>query len=143
MFIILLGSCHQGTFIDIGFTSKEFLNAITVCFDESESRSVYAFHTVPREITARDTNNGRPSFRPDGYFPFDVDEAYKQVWQRSFGLIRQFCSCLFQVSQAETILDLTGRDDYISSGSSYLARGHLSPNSDFVFYSWQVLNLTV
>ena len=73
---------------------------------------------------ARDTGNNRPSFDPE-YFDFDVDYYYKMTTQR------------------ETVAELVGSQDlaekYIGDQSSqlFLSRGHLAPNADFIFYSWQ------
>ncbi len=82
---------------------------------------------MPREIEGRDHDNERPDFRPAGYYPFDVEFYYTIDQQR------------------ETIADLVGSDDlageYVIDYDSdiYMARGHLSPNADFVYYSFQVL----
>ena len=94
---------------------------ISVCHDQEMSSSLWSQHMIFDEIAAKDTGNNRPSF-DDEYFDFDVDYYYKMA------------------TQAETIQDLTGTDKYIGDQSSqlFLSRGHLSPNADFMFYSWQV-----
>ena len=121
---IISGACgpnNEGTIIDIGFdTQAGFEDVIRLCFDSAQSRSIYAFHTLYKEIIARDSGNDRPSFDPDDRYPFDVNKMYTQVQQDS------------------TIMDLTGIDYVDTSNSFFLSRGHLSPNADFVYYSWAV-----
>ncbi len=39
----------------------------------------YAYHDVPVEILARETDNERPDFKSDGYYPFSVADYYTQV----------------------------------------------------------------
>lgn len=141
-FLALCGPNNEGLEIDIAFsTSDGFESILTVCFDPaqsrfifqrlqnihflkdpSNSRSIYAVHTLYQEIVARDTGNDRPFFDPDIYYPFDVNNYYTQV------------------EQDATIQRLTGIDYVDPSTDYYLARGHLSPNSDFIYYSWQVCN---
>ena len=65
------------------------------------------------------------SFRQDGYYPdFNPDDYYDQG------------------QELDTIAQLVGSSDlaaeYIQENSVYLARGHLAPNSDFIYYSQQV-----
>ena len=103
----------------LGFTAL-----FAVCFDEPGARTLYARHVLWHNIKARDTGNDRPSFKTDGYYDFDVNEAYTQA------------------QQSITIEALTGIDSYVDTSSDvYLARGHYSPNSDFVYYSGQVQSL--
>ena len=53
-----------------------------------------------------------------------------------------FVTFIFQDEQRKTIAKLVGSDElaaqYVQDFDSeiYLARGHLSPNADFIFYSW-------
>ena len=97
---------------------------ITVCHDQVSSAALWSQHTIYDEIAARDTGNNRPSF-DDEYFNYDVDHYYKTATQR------------------ETVAELVGSqalaDKYIGDQSSqlFLSRGHLAPNADFIFYSWQ------
>ena len=97
---------------------------ITVCHNTQLAATLWARHTLHDELTGRDTGNNRPSFNPE-YFDFDVDHFYKTATQR------------------ETIAGLVGSeelaDQYIGDQSSqlFLSRGHLAPNADFIFYSWQ------
>ena len=63
--------------------------------------------------------------RQDGYYPdFNPDDYYNQGQEKA------------------TIAELVGSDDladeYIKENSMYMTRGHLAPNSDFIYYSQQV-----
>ena len=99
-----------------------FTGLYLVCFVESESRTIYTQDVVYKQIQARDTGNDRPSFKEDGYYPdFSADDLYTRN------------------TQSQTIEGLTGLDTYVDdTGDVYLARGHFSPNSDFVYYAFQV-----
>jgi len=127
----VIGTCGQDNsakLIRIEFDVNTELRdegvTITVCHLQEMSSSLWAQHTIWDEIEARDTGNNRPSFDPE-YFDFDVDYYYKMTTQR------------------ETVADLVGSQDlaekYIGDQSSqlFLSRGHLAPNADFIFYSWQ------
>ncbi len=88
---------------------------------------MYSSHYVPREIEGRDHDNERPDFRPAGYYDFDVDFYYSIDQQR------------------ETIAFLVGSDEMASQyvvdydSDIYMARGHFSPNPDFIYYAFQVI----
>ena len=108
--------------VDPGMTEEGV--TITVCHDAEMAASLWARHTLYDELEAEDHGNNRPSFSPE-YFDFDVDHYYKTATQR------------------ETIAELVGSEalaeKYIGDQSSqlFLSRGHLAPNADFIFYSWQ------
>merc|ERR1711892_213352 len=97
---------------------------ITVCHDLAQSRTLWARHTVWDEVSASDHGNNRPVFSSDDLFDFDVNYYYKMATQK------------------ETVAELVGSQElaekYIQdqSTSIFLARGHLAPNGDFIFYSW-------
>ena len=126
-----LGSCgpdDKSVLIRIEFNVDDVLDSegvtITVCHDSRLSSTLWSQHTLYNEIETKDTGNNRPSFDPE-YFDFDVDHFYKMETQR------------------ETMAELVGSqslaDQYIGDQSSqlFLSRGHLAPNADFIFYSWQ------
>ena len=95
-----------------------------MCFNQDKSITLYTSHNLSKSISARDTNNDRPQFDPEEYFGFDVESAYKRD------------------KQTETIKKLTGKDSFVEAkGDVYLVRGHYSPNSDFVYHSFQVFSL--
>ena len=86
-----------------------------------------ASFTQPRgyELCTSEYANIDPNFRQDGYYPdFNPDDYYDQG------------------QELDTIAQLVGSSDlaaeYIQENSVYLARGHLAPNSDFIYYSQQV-----
>jgi len=122
------GPNDDGTEIQIEFDLSQDMDGeavtITVCHDLNMSRTLWARHTVWDEVSASDHGNNRPSFSTDGLFDFDVNNYYKMATQK------------------ETIAGLVGSeqlaDKYVQdqSTSIFLARGHLAPNSDFIFYSW-------
>jgi len=79
---------------------------------------------LPRQIVGRDTSNERPDFRPDVYYPFDVNSYYSRDQQ--------------QDTLTEVLGDRGLAEDYVEdSGDFFLSRGHLSPNADFVYYAMQ------
>jgi hypothetical protein len=89
---------------------------------------VYARHVLHVENIARDTGGDRPDFKRDDHFDYDVNFYYTQV------------------QQTATIAQLVGSEElanqYVRVGEDvYLARGHLAPNADFVYYAYQVLFL--
>merc|ERR550519_308318 len=122
------GACGRNgehTFIEIGFiVSSSMAKTISVCHDLTTSRTVYSSHVLWDEISARDHGNDSPHFNPDSFFGFDVNHFYTMAQQK------------------DTIAGLVGSDEladkYIGDFDSglFLARGHLAPNGDFVFYSW-------
>jgi len=117
-----------GTEIQIEFDVTPDMNGeavtITVCHDLKQSRTLWSRHTIWDEVSASDHGNNRPSFSSDQFFDYDVNYYYKMATQK------------------ETIAELVGSqelaDKYVQdqSTSIFLARGHLAPNADFIFYSW-------
>jgi len=117
-----------GTEIQIGFDTDPLVAGIetttlTVCHDLVGSRTFYSHHALFDEINARDHGNDSPPFNPDNFFDYDVQHFYTMDQQRI------------------TIADLVGSqelaDQYVQDFNSglFLARGHLAPNADFIFYS--------
>jgi len=122
------GTCGRNgeySYIEIGFNvGTSIATTISVCHDLATSRTLYSTHTLWDEISAQDHGNDSPHFNPDTFFEFDVNHFYTMVTQK------------------ETIAQLVGSDEladkYIGDFDSglFLARGHLAPNADFMFYSW-------
>jgi len=124
-----LGSCgpnNQGTLLRIGFqmTADGDSSVIEVCHDLNLSATLWAKHSLWDEITAQDHGNDRPSFKPDTFFNYDVDRAYTKV-----GQIDSVGELLGSRDKALEYIDESGSD-------SFMSRGHLAPNADFIFYSW-------
>jgi len=128
----IIGTCgpdNRGTLILIGFDILPRHNGtetmvLTVCYDTQTSVNIWSRHTLWDENSARDHGNDSPFFEPDTYFDFDVNHYYTMATQK------------------ETIADIVRSEDladkYIQDFNSglFLARGHLAPNADFIFYSW-------
>jgi len=94
------------------------------CHDLTGARTLYSKHMLWDENRNRDHGNDSPQFNPDSYFDFDVNKYYTMSQQH------------------DTIAELVGSDaladKYVQDFDSglFLARGHLAPNADFIFYSW-------
>jgi len=127
-----LGNCgpnNEGIEVVIGFDTVPADSGIetavlTVCYDVEKSINIWSRHTLWDEIRARDHNNDSPFFNPDDYFDFDVNHYYTMATQKE------------TIAQIVRSQDLA--DEYVQDFDSglFLARGHLAPNADFVFYSW-------
>jgi len=109
--------------IEIGFdiAGDDLIRMVTVCHDSDNARTLWSKHTLLDEIEFQDKNNERPAWDGD-FFDFDADFYYHMDQQRA-----AFTSILGSSSLA---------DKYLSGGEYYLARGHLAPNADYIFYSW-------
>jgi len=125
----VIGECGpdgEGTLMRIGFQMTEDGDAsvILICHDLNLSSTLWAKHSVWDEVSAQDHGNDRPDFNPDSFFDYDVNQAYTRD------------------DQIAAVADLVGSqalaEQYIEDYGSdlYLARGHLAPNADFIFYSW-------
>ncbi|XP_023321392.1 uncharacterized protein LOC111696065 [Eurytemora carolleeae] len=124
----ILGSCgpsEENTLIRIGFqiADNQTTPTFTVCFDQTISRTLWVKHTLWDEISAQDHGNSRPDFQKDSFYDYDVDHAYSRNAQRE------------EISKLVGSQELA--EQYIEeSGNLFLARGHLAPNADFIFFSW-------
>ena len=122
------GPQQEAKEIQIGFDvwSSEGLESVTVtvCYDTARSANLWSRHSLWDEISARDHGNDSPAFKPDQYFDFDVNHFYTMDQQR--------------ITIAELVRSQDLADHYVQDFESdlYLARGHMSPNADFIFYSW-------
>jgi len=123
------GPYNQGTIINIGFDTNSNVEGvetvtITVCFDTITSTNIWSRHSLWDEISARDHGNDSPFFNPDDFFDYDVNHFYTMNQQRE--------------TIGEIVRNQSLADEYVQDFESeiYLARGHLAPNADFIFYSW-------
>ena len=122
----IIGTCGQNEEFDlihIGFdvASDDMIEMVEVCHDIAAARTLWSRHVLLDEIKFQDKNNERPKWDGD-FFNFDADHAYSMD------------------TQWETFSTLLGSpllaDFFLPGGEYYLARGHLAPNADYIFYSW-------
>ncbi|XP_044761336.1 uncharacterized protein LOC123318703 [Coccinella septempunctata] len=116
----------QGRIIKIGFPVErgQFLTLIETCYDGKNGNALYSSHVlIGSEMDYASKSNFRPPFSTEGLGPgVSADVAYKQTYEKA-----TFNSVLGSAKLAA---------QYINK-SSYLARGHLAPDADFLFASWQ------
>ncbi|XP_077295903.1 salivary endonuclease-like [Arctopsyche grandis] len=113
----------RGEIFKIGFkTSKGTAYLIDVCYDKVNEASFYAINTIyGKAINGAEIESDRPSFRTLGLTNGTTTaNMYKQTEElKSFTIL----------------LGLKQAEKYITD-ASYLARGHLAPDADFLFGSW-------
>jgi hypothetical protein len=119
-------TCYDGTkrHIEIGFEVESHLyKLIDVCFDDVLYTTLYVKATIVSGIAGFQKGFPRPSFIQDSFYPgMSVDTLYTRIRQR------------------QTISGLLGSTllgcPYINlTTDNYLARGHYSANSDYVYGS--------
>ncbi|CRK89123.1 CLUMA_CG002495, isoform A [Clunio marinus] len=117
----------QGSMITIGFQLTEgrgFITLIEICYNKKRSSSIYAKHIVQGKIIKNKMiTNTRPSLFKKTEVPTKVNP------QKSFTKSNQLKR--FQ----QIFGDLETAQEFINK--TYLARGHLAPDADFIFASWQ------
>ncbi|XP_037721947.1 uncharacterized protein LOC119554916 [Drosophila subpulchrella] len=118
-------SCNGGTdLLEVGFqlsssTSDDFLQTYDVCHNELTEVTRYVHHVLYPGSAQYQRSVSRPSFvTGDFYGGKDVNTLYTQVRQN------------ITVSE---ILGMDASPYFNISGNVYLARGHLSAKTDFVF----------
>ncbi|XP_047499895.1 uncharacterized protein LOC125046217 [Penaeus chinensis] len=118
------GSCGLGgTTTVIGWDLKRgvFVPEIELCFNKKLETTLYSHHVVPgRHIGQKTIEPGRPSFKKADMFSGSIQNSYRIRRQKD----------LVQTLLGDPSL-LTGK------GQHYLARGHLTPDSDFVLEAEQ------
>ncbi|XP_017864155.1 PREDICTED: uncharacterized protein LOC108614509 [Drosophila arizonae] len=118
--------CNGGTnLLEVGFqlanddSQDDFLQTYDVCHDELAEVTRYVHHVLTPSSAQYQRSVSRPSFiTGDFYGGKDVNQKYTQVQQNI------------------TISGILGMDasQYFNIGSNvYLARGHLSAKTDFIF----------
>ncbi|EDX10296.1 uncharacterized protein LOC6737883 [Drosophila simulans] len=117
--------CNGGTdLLEVGFqlsssSSDDFLQTYDVCHDELSEVTRYVHHVLYPGSDQYQRSVSRPSFIPgDFYGGKDVNTLYTQVQQN------------ITVSE---ILGMDASPYFNTTGNVYLARGHLSAKTDFVF----------
>ncbi|ALC44359.1 CG14118, partial [Drosophila busckii] len=115
-------SCNGGSnLLEAGFelATEEFLQTYDVCHDEQAEATRYVHHVLYPGSAHYQHSVSRPSFITGGmYGDKDVNEKYKQKTQN------------ITVSE---ILGMDASPYFDISKNVYLARGHLSAKTDFVF----------
>lgn len=117
-----------GTKLSIGFQlsdGKGFVNFIDVCYNKKTASTIYTKHTVNgKAIKNAMKTNTRPSTFKTAEVPSFIAAATS--FTKAAQKIR-FTSILGNETLAEEYLSKT-----------YLARGHLAPDGDGIFISWQM-----
>ncbi|XP_034481983.1 uncharacterized protein LOC117787545 isoform X2 [Drosophila innubila] len=119
-------TCNGGTnLLEVGFQlaqadeQDDFLQTYDVCHNELEEVTRYVHHVLMPGSAQYQRSVSRPSFiTGDFYDGKDVNGKYTQIQQN------------ITISQ---ILDMDASRYFNISGNVYLARGHLSAKTDFVF----------
>lgn len=113
---------NDASVLNVGFeVGTRFLKVFEICFDEVFERTHYVTHEFTPAYKTHQSNFPRPSFMSSGYFNGKpVDNLYTRVSQRK--------------TVGEILNSTTLVDKYIpETGDFYLARGHISAKSDFIF----------
>jgi len=118
--IIKGGACGEGGILHtIGWniTEKIFEPQIVVCFHPEQETTSYVYHKVyGKSMDAKTIDPKRPSFKSARLFKTTMTKAYSKKMQKT----------LFK--------KMFGTDEAINSKKqNYFAKGHLAPDSDFVY----------
>lgn len=118
---------ENGILISIGFQLSEgrgFVNMIDVCYDKRRGSSIYARHIVQGvAIKNAMKSSDRPSSFKTVELPANIDAPKSYTKARQ---LKRFEEIFGDTAKAQEIMNRT-----------YLARGHLAPDGDFLFVSWQ------
>ncbi|XP_001353493.3 uncharacterized protein [Drosophila pseudoobscura] len=125
--------CNGGTdLLEAGFqlatdsssSADDFLQTYDVCHDELAEVTRYVHHVLHPGSAHYQRSVARPTFNTGGFYDGkDVNQMYTQVQQNI------------------TVSEILGQDSspyFNISGNVYLARGHLSAKTDFVFGAAQM-----
>lgn len=118
--------CAQsGILINIGFqldAGRGFINLINICYNKVTGSVIYATHVIQgKTIKASMLSNSRPVFRTNEVpSKFNITKTYTKANQ-----LKRFTE-IFNKDKAQQFLNQT-----------FIARGHLAPDGDFIFTSWQ------
>nr|AQM58352.1 venom nuclease-like protein 1 [Pristhesancus plagipennis] len=123
--------CHkgQGTVLELGFKAEGWHPLVKVCHDIRGARTFYSHHTLYGSVLPGKVHRstGRPGFSRgekflyEGYSP---DRAYNRKNQ-----LKVFHSVIGEKKTSH----------YIDEKNKFLSRGHLAPDADFLFSTWQLL----
>uniref|UniRef100_A0A182N2J4 DNA/RNA non-specific endonuclease domain-containing protein n=1 Tax=Anopheles dirus TaxID=7168 RepID=A0A182N2J4_9DIPT len=120
-------SCgNGGTLLNLGFDvpSVGFITYIQSCYNMQTASVIYTRHVIPgNAINHSISESYRPSFKTAGTAPHVQPATSYTTAQQAI----RFAQLLGSQAQA---------DRFITT-SSYLSRGHLSPDADGIFRMWQ------
>uniref|UniRef100_A0A1B6LJ00 DNA/RNA non-specific endonuclease/pyrophosphatase/phosphodiesterase domain-containing protein n=1 Tax=Graphocephala atropunctata TaxID=36148 RepID=A0A1B6LJ00_9HEMI len=114
-----------GVIMQLGFqVEKVWLPLVEICHNTSRCTTLYAYHTLPgHSVKGSVKSSQRTSFKKgsnDLFQSISPDNLYTKKQQKV------------------TFKKILGTNSYISS-KSFLAKGHLSPDADFIYNSGQLL----
>jgi DNA/RNA endonuclease G (NUC1) len=114
-------SDYEGRLVHIGWKTRGlFTPQLSVCHDKHLEHTYFTNHSIlGSHIDAKNIDSTRPNFKEGGrgfYSRSSASNAYKKASQESKIL-----------SQYDNRLD----------SNMFLARGHLSPDADFIYKEWQ------
>ncbi|KAJ1525323.1 hypothetical protein ONE63_010145 [Megalurothrips usitatus] len=121
-------SCDDGgNIVELGFeVGAEWIKLVDLCHQVDAGHTLWAKHTVKgAALAGAEVESKRPSFtRGDKalYKGYNPDNMYKQANHKKM---------------LETALGKAKASELM--GNTFIARGHLAPDADFVFGSWQFL----
>nr|ATU82404.1 venom nuclease 1 [Lethocerus distinctifemur] len=118
---------NNGVMVELGFKVENWHSLVEVCHNIKNSLSYYASHTVyGSSLAGKVIQSNRPGFSRGEkifYKGFNPDAAFSQN---------------NQVEVFESIFGKKKTAEYFES-KKFLARGHLAPDADFLYGSWQHL----
>ncbi|KAF2895398.1 hypothetical protein ILUMI_10778 [Ignelater luminosus] len=118
---------NRGKIINIGYKipdNNNWITLIEVCYDSNEGNALYSQHVLYGEaIKYASSQKYRPSFQENGVIGnLTANSAYKQTNQKKV---------LVQLLGSESLAN-----KYLNK-TSFLTRGHLAPDADFLFAGLQ------
>nr|QHB21524.1 venom nuclease 1 [Platymeris rhadamanthus] len=119
----------KGTVLEIGFKSEGWHPLIIVCHDIAGSHTFYSKHTLYGSVLSGKVyrTTGRPGFSRGEKFlfkEFNPERTYSRKHQRYI---------------LNNLIGEEKANEYLDDKTKYMARGHLAPDADFLFSSWQLL----
>lgn len=118
---------NDGVFFNIGFNlpdSKGFVNLIAVCYSKKRGSAIFTSHVLyGKTIKSAMKSSARPSTFKTSEIPAKVSAPTSFTKAKQ---LERFSDIFGSRTEAEGFLNET-----------YLARGHLTPDGDMIFVSWQ------
>ncbi|KAI5755421.1 hypothetical protein M8J77_016648 [Diaphorina citri] len=120
------GNGTKGEIFDIGFQiNSGLVKLFSVCHDIAAARTLYAQHKVYKSIKGAQQESKRPNFKVGD------NKTFKGLPPNKAYNLKQ------QISVFETILGSRAEAEKMINKGSFLSRGHLAPDADFLFAAWQ------